>query len=250
MLNAAQAGVGVGVQTWITSQVIGDRMSGFREDWAIAEAIPGWFNEANAATFWALVADVRPSTVVEIGSYLGRSTILIGLSLKRFSPHARLVTIDPHTGDMQQLQAIGAPSLPTLELFSSHVEAAGISDIVDVRVATSDAVGASWSESIDILFIDGWHSREAVTQDSMLFASHLASRGLVCYDDYLVYREVQDGVDGVSSPLGLHHYGTVMSQAWAGRQPTPPRVIERAVRSSKPYERAINIRQWYHNRVT
>ena len=41
---------------------------------------------------------VKPKTVVEIGSFLGKSTIFLGSGINRFAG-ARVYAIDPHRGD-------------------------------------------------------------------------------------------------------------------------------------------------------
>lgn len=110
---------------------------GFGAVWDQTLQIPGWFEQVNAAAFWAVIAEKRPETVVEIGSYLGRSSAFIGLSLQKFSQNARLVSIDPHTGDRQQKEFLGADELPTAKLFALHMAGLGLKDLIDMRISTS-----------------------------------------------------------------------------------------------------------------
>jgi hypothetical protein len=88
--------------------------------------------------------------VVEIGSYLGRSTTLLGLALRHADvPAARLVAIDPHTGDRQNMRALTISTIPTLDLFRIYMNAAGIGELLDVRVAPSAEVAADWHDPVD-----------------------------------------------------------------------------------------------------
>lgn len=100
---------------------LSDHAAGFDEVWRIVENVPGWLNATDAATLWGFIAELRPSTAVEIGSYLGRSTGLLALAARRFCDHdAAVHAIDPHTGDRQQLEALGIETLPSLDLFRLH----------------------------------------------------------------------------------------------------------------------------------
>src|SRR3954465_3438814 len=158
--------------------------------WSTVEHVPGWFNEGNAAALYALMRSRPPSTIVEIGSYLGRSTVFFSMSLRDVNPNGRVVAIDPHTGDRQQLETLRAQQLPTLELFRRHCEAARVTDLVDARVAESLDAASTWTHPIDLLYVDGWHSYEAVAADGEAWLPHLSPRAVVVFDDYLAYEEV------------------------------------------------------------
>ncbi len=50
---------------------------------------------------------------------------------------------------------------------------------------TSQEAGKAWNGTpIRILFIDGWHSYEAVTEDILLWFPHVLPGGLIVFDDY------------------------------------------------------------------
>lgn len=204
--------------------------TGFAEAWRTADGIPGWLTELNASAFWAVIEECRPKTVVEIGSYMGRSTALMGLALKRFSPDATLVAIDPHTGDRQHLERIGTDVLPTEGLFRQHMAGAGVEDLLDVRVDTSDNVAREWSRTVDLLYIDGWHSYEAVKSDSENWLPHLAEDGLVCFDDVGKYSEVRQAAREACEKLGLTVYGPVTRQMWAGNRDHAPAGLQAAIK--------------------
>jgi predicted O-methyltransferase YrrM len=206
-------------------------VGGFTEVWYHADAIPGWFGEVSAAAFWGVISATRPRTVVEIGSYLGRSTVFLGLAVKALcGPDARLVSIDPHTGDRQLLEGLGLERLGSLDLFRLHVAGAGISDILDTRVARSEEVGAGWTDPVDLLFVDGWHSYDAVRSDLRTFGANLSAGGVVCCDDFVRYSDVRRAVLDGCEELGLVRYGIVAGQAWAGRGAEPPPALARAIR--------------------
>ena len=150
----------------------------------MAKQIPGWFEEVNAVSQFLVIADLRPQRIVEIGSYLGRSTVFFAKTLEVLGIDGGIVTaIDPHTGDRQHLENLGISELPSLEMFRSHLGATGLQDRVQAVVASSHDAVADWTNPIDYLFIDGWHSYEAVVQDGHDWVPPSADRGVVLFDD-------------------------------------------------------------------
>lgn len=228
--RSSRAAAAAGWNAWARDAALGST-TGFADAWEITDGVPGWLHEVNAAIFWGVIAELAPTTVVEIGSYQGRSTVVLGQALKHFgTSQARITAIDPHTGDRQHLEQLGLDRLPSLDLFTLHVAGAGIADVVDMRVATSDEVATDWDGLIDVLYVDGWHAYDAVRADALNFGKHLSTHGVVCFDDYVKYEEVRKAVDESCAELGLHLYGTTLSQAWAGVTTTPPRAVAAVLR--------------------
>ena len=228
MLRSVEAALGAGHATLVRYCATSD--PAFDSAMATVDHVPGWFGEVNAAVFWAVIGELRPSVVLEIGSYLGRSTVLIGLALEHFCKGgARLVSIDPHTGDRQQLAALGLDAINTADLFALHIAGSGVAHVVEAKTMTSDEASADWTDAIDLLFVDGWHSYEAVRADIRHFATRLGPNGSVCFDDFDypdVGRAVTDGCREASLTL----YGTVVGQAWAGRVGKGPAALRRSIR--------------------
>lgn len=230
--SPARTAAGSFMRAWARDRAL-KATSGFGRAWKVASTVPGWLEESNAAVFYGVVAELRPSTVVEIGSYLGRSTVLLGLALRAYGGDgARLTAIDPHTGDRQQLAKLNLEEMPTYDLFRLHCLGAGIDDLLDARRATSDEVAVTWDRAIDLLYIDGWHSYEAVRSDARNWAARLAPDGVACFDDYGNYPEVRAAVHDACVDLGLNLYGEVLGQAWAGRRPAAPRAVIAGMRAT------------------
>lgn len=225
--QALYAAAAAAWNTWARDHALRDA-PGFAEAWEVADNIPGWLSEVNAAVFWGVISEMKPKSVVEIGSYLGKSTTLLALGLQHHSgPDARVSAIDPHTGDRQQLNALNLATLPSLDLFRRHIQGAGVGDLVEEHIATSDKVAQTWTKAIDLLYIDGWHSYGAVRADTMNFASKLSPNGVVCFDDYAYYEEVRQAADDACAELGLISYGATTMQAWAGKSERSPRAVAR-----------------------
>jgi predicted O-methyltransferase YrrM len=215
---------------YTTDLLKGPHRHAFDAIWETVERVPGWFHEGSAAMMYALMRDQPPNTVVEIGSYLGRSTVFFGLALNEVNPHGRVVAIDPHTGDRQQLEGLSTERLATFDLFRQHCQAAGVEPLVEAHVATSLDVADGWREPIDLLYVDGWHSFEGVMADGHAWLPHLSPTGVVVFDDYVAYREVRHAVDTLAG-LGLYRpWGSIFGQAIGGVAGEPPRALRRALR--------------------
>ena len=108
--------------------------------------VPGWFEDDEA---WALHEVVRnhPSssasgpTVVEIGSWHGRSTVVIARALQARGSGV-VYAIDPHAGTAIH-EATGVTD--TYEAFSANVRNAGVSDHVRPIRALSAAARSQTS---------------------------------------------------------------------------------------------------------
>jgi predicted O-methyltransferase YrrM len=202
--------------------------------WQVVDQIPGWLREPNAIAMYGAIRAEPPRLIVEIGSYLGRSTVFFALCMRQLNPSGRVVAIDPHTGDRQQLEALGVDQIPSFELFKQHCRAAGVEPWVDARRRTSLEAAEGWSEPVDLLYVDGWHSYDAVLGDGRAWLPHLAEHGVVFFDDYGNYGDVRNAVGQLAAEGSFHLWGTVFRQAVGGRQPTPPDAIKRALRAANP----------------
>ena len=96
-------------------------------------------------------------TIVEIGSFRGRSMIVLASAA---SDGVEVVAIDPHLGSdrgPQEIEADQARGDDDFEVFNANLAAAGVADRVrHVRKRSGDALGDLEGE-IDLLYIDGAH---------------------------------------------------------------------------------------------
>jgi hypothetical protein len=115
--------------------------------------VEGWLTEAQARRLFDC-ARRASGTVVEIGSFRGRSTIVLALAA------GRVVAIDPHAGSdrgPQEFAPDAARGDADSEAFLANLEAAGVRDRVRyVRRFSSDAHDAVDGE-IGLLYVDGAH---------------------------------------------------------------------------------------------
>jgi hypothetical protein len=128
--------------------------------------VQGWLGDDEA---WAVHEAVRnhPSeraalTVVEIGSWKGRSTITLACGL-RSRGGGTVHAIDPH-GDSALHDACGGDG--TYETFVANVRAAGVAPYVRAIRSLSTVARLGFApRSVDVLFVDGSHEYEDVLRD-------------------------------------------------------------------------------------
>lgn len=157
--------------------------------------INGWMNQEECNLLHqisrALTIGQTSSNFVEIGSYEGKSSVSIAYGL---SPKSKLYSVDPHTGDRSQVEA--GLKINTLQNFESNISASGLSSriktVVDYSFNASQDFARS-RNSIDFLFIDGWHSREAVVEDIKSWIRFFGENVTILFDD-IHDSEVKEGI--------------------------------------------------------
>ncbi len=122
--------------------------------------------------------DRAPECVVEIGSYCGGSTVVIGRAAARRNPGVKLYAIEPFTFHEARYQH------DYEGLFDRNVDEWGLTTNVVKIKKTSEKVALDWGREIDFLYIDGDHSYEAVVHDINNFVRFVRARGLFAFHDY------------------------------------------------------------------
>jgi predicted O-methyltransferase YrrM len=146
--------------------------------------VEGWLSEGQARRLWNVgVAVTPPAQIVEIGSFRGRSTIV----LSRAAPEGvTIVAIDPHGGGDRGPQEI-APDAERgrsdNELFRSNLERAGVNGRVrHVRRMSTEAHG-DVEGSIDVLYIDGAHRYAPARDDIEVWGARVPIGGTMLVHD-------------------------------------------------------------------
>ena len=148
------------------------------------ETISGWFSSAEATLLFRFteraLQNVASGALVEIGSYCGRSTIVLGAAAQNYTPLGKVFAIDPHEG------MLSGPSgryfeAPSLASFQANIQATGLEKVVVVvKKASADVV---WSGPIGLLFIDGLHDYRSVAQDFAHFEPWIQVGGYAAFHD-------------------------------------------------------------------
>ena len=123
-----------------------------------AEGVEGWLTDAQAHRLWRTARALRaPDRIVEIGSFRGRSTIVLAGAA---ADGVELVAVDPHGGGDRGPQEI-APDAGRGEqdnvVFHGNLKRAGVEDRVRHVRAMSDAALEALPGPVAMLYVDGAH---------------------------------------------------------------------------------------------
>lgn len=153
-------------------------------------AVEGWLSDGEAdlliatAALALAVPGERPA-IVEVGSYRGRSTVVLASAARIVCPEARVYAIDPHEGELGAEDARLDRVPPTLDDFTRNIATAGLAEVVKPIVKRSHEV--AWDRPIRLLLIDGLHDHANVARDFTHFDDWIEPGGYVAFHDYAAY---------------------------------------------------------------
>jgi predicted O-methyltransferase YrrM len=146
--------------------------------------VEGWMTPDQARRLWDRAHALRPAaTIVEIGSYQGRSTIVLAAASH---PGVQVVAIDPHAGNdrgPQQWTGTAEEGQVDHERFLANLAAAGVADRVrHIRRFSQDALGAV-DGPVDLLYVDGAHGYAPALADLERWGDRVRGGGTMLIHD-------------------------------------------------------------------
>jgi predicted O-methyltransferase YrrM len=160
--------------------------------------IEGWFPKKEGIFLYnAALNCTSKGTIVEIGSWKGKSTIWLGKAAQR-NGKIKVYAIDPHTGSSEHMGK-GEDGVWTFPQFKQNLSDAGVDDVVTPIVKTSDEALKGWDKPIELLFIDGAHDFDSVKKDFISWSQFLIEGGTVCLHDATA--SLINGLIGWPGPL-------------------------------------------------
>lgn len=169
----------------------------YRSRW---QGITGWLTACQAKWLFDSAKNMNPgSTIIEIGSAYGRSTICLGLGLS-FAKGGKVFSVDPHTGGKGFREKLtDRDSYSSYVGFRRNIERFGLHARIVPMIKTSEDALKEWKGGeVHFLFIDGWHTYDAVIHDLVGWGEYVVSGGLIALHDYQV-EEVRSAIhDGIS----------------------------------------------------
>ncbi|WP_328678445.1 class I SAM-dependent methyltransferase [Streptomyces sp. NBC_00322] len=163
------------------------------ETLAAFEAAKGFMPVREGLALYAAAAEAGGLglPLLEVGTYCGRSTILLAGAAREAGTTA--VTVDHHRGSEEQQPGwdyhdaetvdpeIGR--MDTLPTFRRTLHRAGLEDHVIAVVGRSPQVAKMWGTPLGLVFIDGGHTDEHAAADYEGWAPHVAEGGLLVIHD-------------------------------------------------------------------
>ncbi|WP_330296194.1 class I SAM-dependent methyltransferase [Streptomyces sp. NBC_00503] len=179
------------------------------ETLAAFEAAKGFMPVGEGLALYEAAADAARLglPLLEVGTYCGRSTILLADAAREAGVSA--LTVDHHRGSEEQQPgweyhdpSVVDPEIglmDTLPTFRRTLHKAGLEDHVIAIVGRSPQVAAAWGGKLGLVFIDGGHTDEHASGDYEGWAPHVAAGGTLVIHDVF-----PDPADGGQAPYRIY----------------------------------------------
>ena len=146
--------------------------------------VDGWLSEDQVARLYnAAAATLAGQQIVEIGSFRGRSTIVLaGAAPEGVS----IVAIDPHAGSdrgPQEISGFEAQAESDHQVFLTNLAAAGVTDRVRHIRAFSANAHDEVAGPIALLFVDGAHRYAPARADVRTWGARVEQGGTMMIHD-------------------------------------------------------------------
>lgn len=162
--------------------------------------VKGFLSDKEAKKLQELFLNVHHlGSVLEIGTYCGKSTLNFALIAKKIG--GLIYTVDHHTGSEEHqlgeeyhdedLYDKRLKKFNTLPEFLKNLRSSNLDNFIIPIISKSSDASETFSELISLLFIDGGHSLEAALSDYNSWKDKICSGGLLVIHD--VFPNPQDG---------------------------------------------------------
>ena len=146
--------------------------------------VAGWMTDEQARRLWDRARAVPGGgRIVEIGSYQGRSAIVLA---RAAAPDVEIVAIDPHAGNdrgPQELEGRADDGERDHAAFVANLARAGVRDRVRHVRLPSQAARQEVATPIDLLYIDGAHRFGPARADIRDWGAAVAVDGTILIHD-------------------------------------------------------------------
>lgn len=155
-----------------------------------AQDIDGWLEDDEADVLIAgltrALSELQgPHSIVEVGSYCGKATVVLGSVVRALDAPAHIHAVDPHDGRVGALDSRVDSHGSTLDRFEHAITSTGLRDLV--TTVPRRAQQTSWDRPVTFLLIDALHDYASVSADFFHFEPWLIDGALVAFHDYADY---------------------------------------------------------------
>ncbi len=169
---------------WIARHGVRDRGA------FVPRSVAGFTSDTELIALRRIVLGLPPNAqVVEIGSWLGRSSVVIARALR--GTKARLYCIDTFGGvevatspyaRREYARTLGEADQRAT--FERNVVRQRLAARIETLAGYAHECAQTWSTPLDAVFFDGDHRYEAVRQDILDWAPHVRPGGYLIFHDY------------------------------------------------------------------
>jgi predicted O-methyltransferase YrrM len=143
-------------------------------------SVEGGITAQEAQLLYTAAQTVKDGCIVEVGSYLGRSTAALALGTCA-GFNVPVYAVDPHESYRGILGGNFGPADRTV--FMQNMLRLEITDVVRMVNLSSEYITGSWPDVVGLLWIDGDHRYKAVKRDLACWMPHLRPNATVVFHD-------------------------------------------------------------------
>jgi predicted O-methyltransferase YrrM len=149
------------------------------------ETVEGYLSP-NEMRFLALLAacPTAEGDVLEIGSFKGKSTIILAKAAALADTDARIHAVDPMTAPSETDPDLRGDETSYTD-FQTNIKERGVAGKIEFHHTFSYKLAETWTRPIRFLWIDGDHTYEGTKLDFDGFAPHLTDGAIVAIHDVL-----------------------------------------------------------------
>jgi len=146
--------------------------------------VDGWMTPGQASTLYdSAVRCPDGSQVVEIGSFQGRSTIVLAMAA---DPSVQVIAIDPHAGNdrgPQQIDGYADEADSDHAIFNKNLADAGVAGRVRHLRMFSDDAHTEVAGELGVLYVDGAHRYAPARADIVSWGARVEDGGTLLIHD-------------------------------------------------------------------
>ncbi|MEQ8662725.1 MAG: class I SAM-dependent methyltransferase [Gammaproteobacteria bacterium] len=192
--------------------------------WPEIDTVPGFLAPNQERCLFDLVAALpEDALVLEVGSFLGRSTVSMAFACRNTA--RQVFAVDTFEGNAHDFvkgkNKIDWEGDSFFPLFWQHLRERGLDRHVVPLRATSHAIAKCWGKPLDMVYLDGSHQYADVVAEIDAFVPWIKPGGCVAMHDVIegwpgVYRAWQEKLSGElvdQGQVGSLRYGYVRADS-------------------------------------
>ena len=146
-----------------------------------AKDFEGWLTPAEADVLFSTASSLSGSgCIVEIGSWCAKSLSYIAAGALNGGFNNKIYSIDPFLTSKDEPNG-------KYETFVNNLKLNGLYEYINHIKEKSQIAGTKFNESIEFIFIDGFHKYDAVKRDFELFYPKVVNGGYIAIHDIFQY---------------------------------------------------------------
>jgi len=158
------------------------------------DEIIGWFSYDQLYDFFVNQSS-DDSIIVEIGSFLGKSTKYLVDKVKASKKNVHVVAIDTFKGNQNENFHLDFVSQHDGDIYQQFADNVDLERITVLKEDSKDACNYFGNGTVDFLMIDGDHSYDGVSADISNYFYKIKPGGYISGDDYNVFKSTTKAVD-------------------------------------------------------